>query len=68
MSRGHKKLEKNIGLMGVFIVIAVSLGGLVEILPLIFQDQVATLFMDKKHILVMALDLFLKVQPNKIKL
>ena len=40
MSRGHKKLDKNIGLMGVFIVIAVSIGGLVEILPLIFQDQV----------------------------
>jgi cytochrome c oxidase cbb3-type subunit 2 len=42
MSRGHKKLEKNIILMSVFIVIVVSLGGLVEILPLIFQDQVRT--------------------------
>jgi cytochrome c oxidase cbb3-type subunit 2 len=42
MSKGHKKLEKNIILMSVFIVIAVSLGGLVEILPLIFQDQVRT--------------------------
>mgnify|MGYP000446982442 CR=1 FL=1 len=42
MSRGHKVLEKNIILMSVFIVIAVSLGGLVEILPLIFQDQVRT--------------------------
>ena len=40
MSQGHKRLEKNIILMSVFIVIAVSLGGLVEILPLIFQDQV----------------------------
>ena len=40
MSRAHKKLEKNITLMSVFIVIAVSLGGLVEILPLIFQNQV----------------------------
>jgi len=40
MSKGHKRLEKNIGLMAVFIVVAVSLGGLVEILPLIFQDQV----------------------------
>jgi cytochrome c oxidase cbb3-type subunit 2 len=40
MSQGHKRLEKNIGLMAVFIVIAISLGGLVEILPLIFQDQV----------------------------
>ena len=40
MSKGHKRLEKNIGLMAVFVVIVVSLGGLVEILPLIFQDQV----------------------------
>ena len=31
MSRGHKKLEKNIILMSVFIVIVVSLGGLVQI-------------------------------------
>ena len=42
MSMGHKRLEKNIILMSVFIVIVVSLGGLVEILPLIFQDQVRT--------------------------
>jgi cytochrome c oxidase cbb3-type subunit 2 len=40
MSKGHATLEKNIVLMSVFIVIVVSLGGLVEILPLIFQDQV----------------------------
>lgn len=40
MSNGHKKLETNISLMAIFIVIAVSLGGLVEILPLIFLDQV----------------------------
>ena len=40
MSRAHKKLEKNITLMSIFIVIAVSLGGLVEILPLIFTNQV----------------------------
>lgn len=40
MSNGHKKLETNISLMAVFIVIAVSLGGLVEIVPLIFLDQV----------------------------
>ncbi len=42
MSTGHKKLETNISLMAIFIVIAVSLGGLVEILPLIFLDQVRT--------------------------
>ena len=41
MSKGHKRLEKNIILMSVFIVVAVSLGGLVEILPLIFQNQVS---------------------------
>jgi len=40
MSKGHKRLEKNITLMSVFIVFAVSLGGLVEILPLIFGNQV----------------------------
>ena len=40
MSNGHKKLETNISLMAIFIVIAVSLGGLVEIVPLIFLDQV----------------------------
>ncbi|HLF29825.1 MAG TPA: cytochrome-c oxidase, cbb3-type subunit II [Xanthomonadales bacterium] len=38
MSAGHKRLEKNIGLMGVFVVIAISIGGLVEILPLIFNE------------------------------
>jgi cytochrome c oxidase cbb3-type subunit 2 len=39
MSNGHKILEKNINLMGIFIVIAVSVGGLVEILPLIFNEE-----------------------------
>jgi cytochrome c oxidase cbb3-type subunit 2 len=39
MSSGHKVLEKNISLMSVFIVIAVSIGGLVEILPLIFNEK-----------------------------
>ncbi len=40
MSSGHKRLETNISLMAIFIVIAISLGGLVEIVPLIFMDQV----------------------------
>jgi cytochrome c oxidase cbb3-type subunit 2 len=40
MSKGHKKLEKSITLMSIFIVVAISLGGLVEILPLIFSNQV----------------------------
>jgi len=39
MSSGHKTLEKNISLMSVFIIIAVSIGGLVEILPLIFNEK-----------------------------
>src|SRR5690606_8370440 len=39
MSSGHKKLETNIGLMAILMVVAVSLGGLVEIVPLIFADQ-----------------------------
>ena len=40
MNSGHKKLETNISLMAIFIIIAISLGGLVEIVPLIFLDQV----------------------------
>lgn len=42
MSGAHKKLEKDINLMAIFIVIVVSIGGLVEILPLIFEDHVRT--------------------------
>ena len=43
MSRATQEdLRKNIILMSVFIVIAVSLGGLAEILPLIFEDHVTT--------------------------
>jgi len=40
MSSGHKILETNISLMAIFIIIAISLGGLVEIVPLFFLDQV----------------------------
>ena len=35
----HEKIEKNIGLMIVLIVVAISFGGLVEIVPLFFQQQ-----------------------------
>jgi cytochrome c oxidase cbb3-type subunit 2 len=35
----HEKIEKNIGLMIVLIVVAISFGGLVEIVPLFFQHQ-----------------------------
>ncbi len=36
----HDKIEKNIGLMGILIILVVSIGGLVEIVPLMFQSQV----------------------------
>ena len=42
MSKGHKILEKNINLMAIFIVIVVSIGGAVEILPLIFSSDART--------------------------
>ncbi len=38
----HAIVEKNIGLMIVLIVIAISFGGLVEIVPLIFQKETTT--------------------------
>jgi len=34
----HDSIEKNIGLMAFFMVIAVSIGGLTQIVPLFFQD------------------------------
>ncbi len=36
----HEKVEKNIGLMGVLIAIVVAVGGLIEIVPLMYQAQV----------------------------
>lgn len=36
----HETVEKRIGLMGVLIAIVVSIGGLVEIVPLLFSSQV----------------------------
>src|SRR3546814_4568744 len=39
MAIGHEKIEKNIGLLAVLIAIAVSLGGLAEIVPLMFQAE-----------------------------
>jgi cytochrome c oxidase cbb3-type subunit 2 len=38
----HAIVEKNIGLMLVLIVVAISFGGLVEIVPLLFQQQTTT--------------------------
>ncbi len=39
MASGHDKIEKNIGLMIVLIIIVVSIGGLVQIVPLFFQQS-----------------------------
>ncbi|NNG11980.1 MAG: cytochrome-c oxidase, cbb3-type subunit II, partial [Halobacteria archaeon] len=39
MAFGHDKIEKNIGLMIVLVVIVVSIGGLVQIVPLFFQQS-----------------------------
>ena len=39
MSNAHEKIEKNIGLMAVLIAVAVSFGGLAEIVPLMFQAE-----------------------------
>ena len=36
----HEKVEKNIGLMGVLIALVIAVGGLVEIVPLMYQAQV----------------------------
>ena len=36
----HEKIEKNVGLMGVLIAAVVALGGLAEIVPLMYQAQV----------------------------
>ena len=38
----HETIEKNIGLMAFFMVIAVSIGGLTQIVPLFFQDVTNT--------------------------
>ena len=37
MATGHQKVEKNIGLMIVLVILVVSIGGLVQIVPLFFQ-------------------------------
>jgi len=36
----HTTIEKNIGLMAILVVLVISLGGLAEIVPLMFQAQV----------------------------
>ncbi|MGH8492590.1 MAG: cytochrome-c oxidase, cbb3-type subunit II [Moraxellaceae bacterium] len=39
MASSHDIIEKNIGLMAVLILVAISFGGLVEIVPLFFQKE-----------------------------
>ncbi len=39
MASSHEKVEKNIGLMIIFIVLVVSIGGLVQIVPLFFMQE-----------------------------
>ena len=38
--KNHEILEKNVGLLTLFMVLAVSIGGLTQIVPLFFQDAV----------------------------
>jgi cytochrome c oxidase cbb3-type subunit II len=44
----HEKLEKNIGLMGLMIIIVISLGGLAEIVPLFFLKETTEPLKDLK--------------------
>ncbi|QIR14571.1 cytochrome-c oxidase, cbb3-type subunit II [Shewanella aestuarii] len=39
MKFSHELIEKNIGLLGIFTVLAISIGGLVQITPLLFQKD-----------------------------
>ena len=39
MASAHDKVERNIGLMMILIIFVVSIGGLVQIIPLFFQDS-----------------------------
>ena len=39
MAIGHEKIEKNIGLLAILTAVAVSLGGLAEIVPLMYQAE-----------------------------
>ena len=39
MSKTHEKVETNIGLMVLFIMLVISIGGLVQIVPLFFQKS-----------------------------
>lgn len=42
MKNRHEKIEKHVGLFFIFTIIAISIGGLVEITPLFFQKETTT--------------------------
>jgi cytochrome c oxidase cbb3-type subunit 2 len=42
MAKGHEKVETNLGLMIVLVILVVSVGGLVQIVPLFFQHSLTT--------------------------
>ena len=39
MANGHDKIETNVGLLVILVIIVISIGGLVEIVPLFFQKS-----------------------------
>lgn len=51
----HEIVERNVGLLAILIVFAISLGALVEITPLIFQKQQLNLL--KTYVLTQLLSL-----------
>lgn len=42
MAKGHDKIEKNLPLMIVLVILVISVGGLVQIVPLFFQHSTTT--------------------------
>ncbi|MDH5632223.1 MAG: cytochrome-c oxidase, cbb3-type subunit II [Gammaproteobacteria bacterium] len=42
MAQGHEKIEKNLGLMIILVILVISVGGLVQIVPLFFQHSTTT--------------------------
>ena len=42
MATGHEKLETNIGLMIVLIILVISVGGMVTVVPQFFQGELTT--------------------------
>lgn len=40
MAFGHEKIEKNVGLLAILVIIVISFGGLVEIVPMMYQASI----------------------------